>query len=211
MQCLLPRSGSWSSYSRRSAGASQPPSDLKARTLFYRENPDSDRPAPASATKHAKDKKTDASKHADVAGTVATSGSSAAERTNEGAEVSKEHGAGSPEPGASGSFETAAVQNLGLRYNLLLVDHTTNEIKEAVSPAHNFQEGDCVAIELMPNRPGYLYVLEQGSSGKWSSLFPSPKLPDEENKVKAWVPRRVPESGPFGSNRPKAKSGFLSF
>jgi tetratricopeptide (TPR) repeat protein len=58
----------------------QPPSDLKARTLFYRENPDSDRPAPASATKHGKDKKTDASKRGTGAGTVPTSESGASEQ-----------------------------------------------------------------------------------------------------------------------------------
>jgi len=184
----------------------QPPSDLKARTLFYRENPDSDRPPPASTTKHGKDKKTDALKHADVAGTLATSGSSASEQTNADAEAPKEHGAGLPEAGGSGSSETPAVQNLGLRYNLALVDRASNKEIEVVSPSHNFQEGDRVAIDLMPNRSGYLYVLEQGSSGKWISLFPNLKLlPDEENKVKAWVPRRVPESRPFVIQPPKGE------
>jgi hypothetical protein len=179
---------------------------LKARTLFYRENPDDDRPAPASATKHGKDKKTDALKHADVAGTVATSGSSASEQTNANAEAPKEHGAGFPEAGGSGSSETPAVQNLGLRYNLALVDRASNKEIEVVSPTHNFQEGDCVAIELMPNRAGYLYVLEQGSSGKWISLFPNPKeLPDESNVVKARDTVRVPASKFFRITPPKGE------
>lgn len=184
----------------------QPPTDLKARTLFYRENPDSDRPAPASATKHGKDKKTDALKHAAVAGTVATSGSSAPEQNNVGAEVSKEHGAGSPEAGGSGSSETPAVQNLGLRYNLLLIDRASNKEIEAVSPSHNFQEGDRVAIELQSNRSGYLYVLEQGSGGKWISLFPDPKeLPGESNVVKARDTVRVPAGRPFRIIPPKGE------
>jgi hypothetical protein len=183
----------------------QPPSNLKARTLFYRENPDSDRPTPASTTKPRKDKKTDVSKGAAAPGTAATPGSTGSEPNNTNAGVPNGPGVGDTEAKDSRSPATPEVQNLGLRYNLVLVDHATNEIKEAVSPAHNFQEDDCVAIELQPNRSGYLYVLEQGSSGRWISLFPSSDLPDEPNNVAAWVVRRMPQGGFLRIKPPKGE------
>ena len=183
----------------------QPPSDLKARTLFYRENADNDRQPPASATKPRKEKKTDASKRASVTGTAAAPESAGSEPNNTNASIPNGPAAGGAEGKDAGPAATPAVQNLGLRYNLLLVDAGSNEVKEAVSPSHNFQEGDRVAIELMPNRSGYLYVLEQGSSGKWIPLFPNSKLPDESNEVTAWHTLRVPKSRPFVIKPPKGE------
>jgi len=183
----------------------QPPSELKARTLFYRENPDNDRLPKTSGTKPGKDKKSDASKRTAVSGTARTPGPSGSEPNDTSAGPPKGTGVGDTEAKDSGAPATPEVQNLGLRYNLVLVDHASNKVIESVSPTHNFQEGDCVAIELMPNRSGYLYVLEQGSSGKWISLFPNPKLPEESNKVAAWAAVRVPQGGFFRIKPPKGE------
>ncbi len=60
---------------------------------------------------------------------------------------------------------------LGLRYSVLkkLPDGTYQE----VSPDATFHQGDRIRISLMANQPGYLYVIERGSSGKWMPLYPA--------------------------------------
>jgi hypothetical protein len=182
----------------------QPPTNLKARTLFYRESPDNDQLPPASASKPRKAKKIETSKST-AANTDAPSGSGVSGSNNGTGAVANLEGTGDSESGGSGSSKIPAVQNLGLRYNLLLVDRSSNSIIESVSPARNFHEGECVALEFEPNRSGYLYVLEKGSSGAWKPLFPSPQLPDESNIVRARTPVRVPESNCFTIHPPKGE------
>jgi hypothetical protein len=81
--------------------------------------------------------------------------------------------------------------NLGLRYGVLLVDPRSGQA-DAADPARVFRSGECIALEFEANRSGYLYVLEQGSSGKWLSLFPSAELPGESNVVLSRTTVRVP-------------------
>ena len=183
----------------------QPPSELKARTLFYRENPDNDQLPPASAVRPPKATKGAASKHPAVVNAATTAGSGVTESGQPGNAEPKQHVTGVSEGEGSGQSRIATVQNLGLRYNVLLVDRSNNDVIEAADPGRNFHEGDCIALEFAPNRSGYLYVLEQGSSGAWKPLFPSPKLPNESNVVKALTPVRVPESTCFGIHPPQGE------
>jgi hypothetical protein len=100
----------------------------------------------------------------------------------------------SPDPGPDRAAATPVipvVMNLGLRYGVLLVDPRSGQA-EAADPARVFKSGECIALEFEANRSGYLYVLEQGSSGKWLSLFPSAELPDESNVVRSRTTVRVP-------------------
>jgi hypothetical protein len=100
--------------------------------------------------------------------------------------------------------EMSVGPTLGLRYNLVLISGGKSE------PADSdriFQPGECIALEFEANGAGYIYVLEKGSSGAWSPLLPSAKMPDEPNVLKARTPVRVPGkycfeiSGPAGEER----------
>jgi len=181
----------------------QPPTDLKARTLFYSENPDNDQLPPPSTTKPHKPKKTDISKRVTATSAVSTSGGAANESPKANSATAKVEGA--PRPESSGSSAVPVVQHLALRYNVLLVNRNDNRIIETADPARNFHEGDCVALEFEPNRSGYLYVLEKGSSGAWKPLFPSADLPNQSNVVKAQTRVRVPESTCFTIVPPKGE------
>jgi len=91
------------------------------------------------------------------------------------------------DPNANAS---TAVVNLGIRYNLLLVDD--NNQGTAVDSERNFRKGDKVALEVESNRSGYLYVLAKQSSGNWMALLPSPDMSDESNVIDPGKRIRVP-------------------
>ena len=157
----------------------QPSSDLTARTLWLEEQPDSDKLPTIPAAKAHQVKK--------VSLTIS--------------------GAAKPNPQAAPP-ETAipAVKNLGLRYNLLLVDSQSGQ-GEPVESERVFQPGECVALELEANHSGYLYVLNRGSSGTWQPLLPSPEMADEANIISARTRVRIPQNycfkieGPAGEER----------
>jgi hypothetical protein len=101
-----------------------------------------------------------------------------------------------PQPPASNdslvvpAVDTGA-RNLGLRYNLVLVDQKTAH-SQTVSSARNFAKGECFAIDIEANRSGYLYVLAKQSSGDWMPLFPSPRMTGESNVINPGQKVRVP-------------------
>jgi hypothetical protein len=69
-------------------------------------------------------------------------------------------------------FVPVSDDQMGLRYSLLLRDGAGHYAE--VSPKTVFHNGDHLRLSVMANQPGYLYVIEQGSSGNWSPLFPAP-------------------------------------
>jgi hypothetical protein len=151
----------------------QEPGELSARALYYREEPDQDKLPPVPAAKPAAAPKSAATPKAAAAARRRTA---------------------SPDPGPDRAAATPVipvVMNLGLRYGVLLVDPRSGQA-DAVDPARVFKSGECIALEFEANRSGYLYVLEQGSSGKWFSLFPSAELSDESNIVRSRATVRVP-------------------
>jgi hypothetical protein len=93
------------------------------------------------------------------------------------------------------------VTNLGVRYNVLLVDTSTNS-SQPVDPSMNFRNNDCLALSVQSNYDGYLYVLDKGSSGKWDVLLPSAQLPDESNFVRARTNVRAPAEACFSLDNP---------
>lgn len=44
---------------------------------------------------------------------------------------------------------------------------------EAMTPTHVFQAGDVLRLRLVSQSDGYLYLMDQGSSGQFSTVFPS--------------------------------------
>jgi hypothetical protein len=168
----------------------QPSSDLTARTLWLEEQPDSDKLPTIPAAKAHQVKKVSltvggAAKPTPEAGTALGT------TKNEGAQ-----------PGTV----IPSVKNLGLRYNLLLVDAQSGQ-GEPVESERVFQPGECVALELEANHSGYLYVLNRGSSGSWQPLLPSPEMADEANIIGARSRVRVPQNycfkieGPAGEEQ----------
>jgi len=82
---------------------------------------------------------------------------------------------------------------LGLRYAVLkkLEDGTYQEI----SPEAVFHAGDQIRLSLMSNQEGFLYVIEQGSSGRWVPLYPAGRPNSEGNKLVPGKEYIVPASG----------------
>lgn len=89
------------------------------------------------------------------------------------------------EPGPA----TPPAPALGLKYTILkLVDNQPT----AVPPDTVFHAGDRVRFSVEPNGPGYLYIVQQGSSGTWQPVFPSPDLADSSNRVEGWHAYMMP-------------------
>lgn len=143
----------------------QPASELSARALFYREQPDQDKLPAVSKAQPA----------------VARKSPAAAKTSNQR----------KPANASGGVPIIPVVQHLGLRYNVMLVNSQTGAAEPA-DPDRTFRRGECVGLEFEANRSGYLYVLSQGSSGRWQSLFPSDQMPDESNIVRSRSSVRVP-------------------
>lgn len=83
---------------------------------------------------------------------------------------------------------TLKTQQLGLRYSILKQQADGTFAETAVDDT--FHEGDAVRLSIMSNEPGYLYVIQQGSSGSWSPIFPDAK--SGSNHVEAGTPYQVP-------------------
>jgi hypothetical protein len=67
---------------------------------------------------------------------------------------------------------TVSNEQIGIRYALLLRDGTGHYAE--VSASTIFHNGDHLRLSVMANQPGFLYVIQQGSSGTWSPIFPNP-------------------------------------
>ncbi len=93
----------------------------------------------------------------------------------------------------------ASQQPLGLRYALLKVGES-GELSE-VLPETTFHSGDKVKISLMANQPGYIYIIQQGSSGSWRPLFPAQGDLPESNRVEAGRIYQVPSGKSFQFNQ----------
>jgi hypothetical protein len=93
------------------------------------------------------------------------------------------------------------VTNLGVRYNVLLVDTSSNS-SQVADPSSTFHNSDCLALSIQSNYDGYLYVLDRGSSGKWDVLLPSTALADESNYVRARTNVRAPAEACFSLDNP---------
>jgi hypothetical protein len=71
-----------------------------------------------------------------------------------------------------------------------------------VAPDTNFQPGDRLRLSLQFSDNGYLYIINRGSSGTWTQLFPSPDLPNATNAVVPGVTYSVPQDRNFVVSNP---------
>ncbi len=79
---------------------------------------------------------------------------------------------------------------LGIRYTILKInpDNSTTEVAADTV----FHSGDRIRFSIEPNASGYLYIINQGSSGTWKPMFPSPEVEDGNNHVDGFHPYTMP-------------------
>ena len=103
---------------------------------------------------------------------------------------------------------TSSTGNLGLRYTLVKVTEAGNT---DTSDADVFHAGDCVQLKVESNSSGFLYVLHHGPDGNWQPLMPSPKMPDESNRIEAFKDVQIPANYCFRfDDKPGIETLFLA-
>lgn len=86
----------------------------------------------------------------------------------------------------------------GLHYTVYQEIERGREI--AVDPGRQFHSGERVRFEFESNIDGYLYVTQEGSSGKWNVLFPDERINEGMNQITHRKPYAVPSGKYFVFN-----------
>jgi serine/threonine-protein kinase len=97
-----------------------------------------------------------------------------------------------PSPADSGGATPAT--NAGLKFRLVQ-QAGAGEID--VDPESTFRSGDRVRFMFESNIDGYLYVVTQGSTGRWDVLFPNASVNGGRNAIRPLEAYRVPAQGWF--------------
>jgi hypothetical protein len=97
--------------------------------------------------------------------------------------------AAQPAP-ATAPMPASGAPPLGLRYTVLKLaaDNTPTEVPNDTV----FHAGDRIRFSVEANAPGYLYIVNQGSSGNWKPMFPSSEIEDGNNRIEGWRPYTMP-------------------
>ena len=110
----------------------------------------------------------------------------------------KPGGAG-PAPESTADATTVVVAytngNPGLRYRLVQQLQSGREVD--VDPETTFHSGDHVRFVFESNIDGHLYIVQQGSSGNWTVLFPNPRINGGQNVIRALEEYTVPPQNWF--------------
>ena len=88
-----------------------------------------------------------------------------------------------------------AAANVGFNYRILRRDPAGIAIE--VDPDTTFRSGDRIRFAFEPNTDGFLYVVQQGSSGRWSVLLPHPQINGGRNAVTRFQMVTIPPAGWF--------------
>jgi hypothetical protein len=93
-------------------------------------------------------------------------------------------------PSATAPMPASGAPPLGLRYTVLKLgaDNTPTEVPNDTV----FHAGDRIRFSVEANAPGYLYIINQGSSGNWKPVFPSVEIEDGNNRIEGWRPYMMP-------------------
>jgi hypothetical protein len=84
----------------------------------------------------------------------------------------------------------ATVTPTGLHYRIL--QRMANGAFVSVDPATPFHAGDDLRLSFESNVDGYLYILHQGTSGKWTTLFPASDMNNGSSRIRAMTPLQIP-------------------
>lgn len=105
-------------------------------------------------------------------------------------------------PGKKGVTKTSAPQTapggerrrVGLKCRLLLF--SGDNLRE-VDPGREFRSGERIRLQIESNIDGYLYVLQKGSSGAETVLFPHPDINGGSNRIERGISYAIPPVGWF--------------
>jgi eukaryotic-like serine/threonine-protein kinase len=97
--------------------------------------------------------------------------------------------------GAPSANASATPTHTGLRYRLLKRLDVGQEVN--VEPHTAFESGQRVRFAFESNVDGFLYVVLEGSSGKWTVLFPDRRINQGLNFVQAFKELFVPDNNWF--------------
>src|ERR1700758_844172 len=92
--------------------------------------------------------------------------------------------------GAAPHLVRNSENSLGLRCSVLLRG-ADNEYAE-VTPGTVFHSGDHIRLSFLANEPGYFYVIQQGSSGAWSPIYPPRNASPDSTRIEAGKLQIVP-------------------
>jgi hypothetical protein len=99
---------------------------------------------------------------------------------------------------------------LGIRYTILKINSDNSTLEAA--PDSVFHSGDRIRISVEANAPGYLYIINQGSSGTWKPMFPSPEVDEGSNRIEGWRPYTMPPKSRMAfDTTPGTENLFLVF
>ena len=93
----------------------------------------------------------------------------------------------------SATAQSAASAAPGAASMVIRLEQQRGDRVVAMLPEHVFDPGDVVRFRLTSGSDGYLYVVNQGSSGSYSALFPAPGT-GAENRVRKGSDYLVPST-----------------
>lgn len=96
--------------------------------------------------------------------------------------------------------EALSGRPLGLRVGLLHILPSGKTVE--ADPDAQFKPGDRLRLAVEASAPGYLYIINRGSSGTWTPLFPSPDIPDASNRVEPGRTHDIPSGYGFTVHDP---------
>ena len=83
----------------------------------------------------------------------------------------------------------------GLKYRIIQSRGSSGDVD--ADPAETFHSGDRVRFAFASNIDGYLYVVQRGTSGQWTVLFPDPEANGGRNAIRKGEDYFVPNNGWF--------------
>ena len=95
----------------------------------------------------------------------------------------------------NGGIAGSADPNAGIRYRVLRRQPGGGAAE--VDAETTFRSGDRIRFAFEPNVDGFLYVVQRGSSGRWSVLLPHPEINEGRNAVTAFAEVTIPPEGWF--------------
>jgi hypothetical protein len=128
-------------------------------------------------------------------GAAEPSGAKALFFSGEGTTIARSGSPAAPQPTEARVVTPSKVKYMGVSY---WVDRLSkNGEMKRVSSSTVFRKGDRIRVSLKSNRDGYLYVVNQGSTGASTLLFPNASVPQGNNYINANQTYEIPPNSFF--------------
>jgi hypothetical protein len=92
-------------------------------------------------------------------------------------------------PGGASITMASAGPPLGLKYTI--IKRSGSQVMEVPADT-TFHARDGIQLKVETNVPGYLYIVNKGSSGTWKPMFPAPEIESGNNHVNGFQPVTLP-------------------